>query len=343
MFDFKRNPGLWFFALFWSACTLVPDFLIGRVIVEAVRSAAFDTTPGVITRSDLCRRRCEHPFDVEYTYTVNGRQYTGTKYEVGPQVRCDRYWRAVRDANPVGTPVTVHFDPDDPQQAYLAPGLRPEMLLMVWWLMPFNLLMIGMLWGGLRGLSGRRAFDPALRRCVWRTRDGWVARTDPDATLPAAVCLVLFFITFWGSVALATYLAMFEYPPPWWLSIMMWAAGLAGALALGAYASWEALIRVNEVEDTISFAAGMWKYTTMARERIRGVGIETETRKEICNEKEFEYEVFLVTIRWQNKFDCKEVTKLTDYENRADAEALAGWLREKTGLPQEAPPQATSA
>jgi Protein of unknown function (DUF3592) len=342
VFDFiKRHPVLWLFVLAWSVGTLAFDFLDGRVIDEAVRSESFHTTPGVITRSDLGRGRDRDPFDVEYKYTVNGRQYTGTRYEVRPQVPCDRHWRAVRDAHPVGTQVTVHFDPDDPQAAYLAPGLRPEMLFVVWWLTPLNLLMVGMLRGGLRGLRGRRAFDPARRRCVWRTRDGWAARPDPDATLPAAVCLVLFFITFWGSVALVAYLSAFEYPPPWWLPITMWVVGLTGAIVLGAYASWEALIRVNESEGTIGFAAGMWKYATVARERVRGVGIETETRKEMRNEKEFEYEVFLVTIRWQNNFDCEQVMKLADYENRADADALAGWLREKLGLP--APPPAEPA
>ena len=78
-------------------------------------------------------------------------------------------------------------------------------------------------------------------------------------------------------------------------------------------------------------------------ERVRGVGIETETRKETCNEKEFEYQVFLVTLCWQNDFDREKATKLGEYGDRTDTEALAGWLRDKLGLPLDAPPQAASA
>src|SRR5262249_40530700 len=159
----------------------------------------------------------------------------------------------------------------DPTTAYLEPGLQADAMFGVWWLTPFNLIMVWMAWAGFWGLSGRRMFDPQLRRCVWPAPDGWLARRSPDEALLPTVFLVLFIITFFGCFVLMGHLVVFGFAPRWWLVITMCAVALVAAVSLGRYGSRQALIHVNELEGTVGFPVAIWNRATVAREQLRGV------------------------------------------------------------------------
>src|SRR5262245_12299269 len=176
----KDKQEAWIIASIVSVFILLPDVLLASGPVKAVRSESFEQTPGVVTRSEIAAgHKGSVDYEVEYIYTVNGQQYTSKEYHVQPQLLGNGYWRAAHDNNPVGKQVTVYFDPDDPGTAYLVPGLRSDMLLVYWCLMPFNLLVAGLWWNAWN--RSRRAFDPALRRCVRETPAGWLVRPDPTA------------------------------------------------------------------------------------------------------------------------------------------------------------------
>jgi hypothetical protein len=211
--DFKRDqavPGLFLAVL---VVVLGADIFLGRYFAEAIRSDSFDTTPGVVTKSEMGRDSQRKPrFDVEYTYTVNGRQYTGTKYHVWPRLVGNKYWFAARDAHPVGTPVTVYFDPDDPTNAYLSPGLGPDALFIAWFLAPFNLIMVGAVWAAWCRRRRPRCFDPALRRCVSPTRDGWWCRPHPQNRFRVVAFVALLLIMFVGYFAVGAYVLLLDFP-----------------------------------------------------------------------------------------------------------------------------------
>ena len=94
-------------------------------VLLARDSRDWPTTPGRVILSALA----EEPDDeggkpqwspnVQYTYVVNGEQFTGNRLMFGGTLiesRVERVRRVLR-RYPFGTPVTVHYDPDDPRKA----------------------------------------------------------------------------------------------------------------------------------------------------------------------------------------------------------------------------------
>jgi hypothetical protein len=320
--DFNRDNGMWGILAFVSAVVLMLDEMLGSGFVEAVRSERFVTTPGTVTKSEIGRGgRGTVRFNVEYTYTVNGQQYTGTKYHVQPQLVGNRYWFAARDANPVGAPVTVHFDPDEPAAAYLVPGLRPDVLFILWVLAPFNLFAGWFAWAGWAHLTGRRAFDPALRRCVRAVPDGWRARPDPATRFLPSASAILLLLTFCGAFVVGTYVTIWDDQAPWALPLVMWAGALTAAVVVAARTSRRALLHINELEGALTFRHAGAR-ATVTRENVRDLTLITEIRKE----KSGTSEVRVVTLRWRDKFAREQQTVLAEYQNADDALALIAWL-----------------
>jgi hypothetical protein len=321
--DLQRNNGAWGALPFALLLIGAFDVIIGVGVREGVRSESFDTAPGVVTKSDTKPgHKGSVDFKLEYTYAVNGQQFTGTKYHIQPQFVGNGYWYAARDAHPVGTPVTVHFDPDDPDTAYLVPGLRADILFIIWFLTPFNLILVALVWVAIWHGFRRRSFDPRLRRCVRLTPDGWRVTPSPENGFWPIAGIALFAITFAGCFVALAYVMIFDFPPPWVLPGLMWAVAVAGAVRCGIHYSRRECIRVNELERTITFLTDGQR-PTVAREQILGIEVTPETRKA----KGGDYEVFAVSLRWRPDTGAENSTRLAAYGKRADADALAGWLR----------------
>lgn len=105
--------------------------------VIAIRSMAWPTTTGRVTRSSL------HRFDtVEdhetfgwrfgYEYSVNGSEYRGSRVGLGPQWRTDQrsYMEKLARKYPAGSEVEVRYSPKHPARSVLHPGLNATHLLL---------------------------------------------------------------------------------------------------------------------------------------------------------------------------------------------------------------------
>lgn len=108
-------------------------------LVQGAQSYGFEQAQGTIV-SVLVKRDSSHGrasgsmqrryfAEVTYRYTVDGRSYTGKRYSLGQGNRYgDRYptgeeaRTAVMDLT-TGSAIAVYFDPWNPQQAVLRPGI----------------------------------------------------------------------------------------------------------------------------------------------------------------------------------------------------------------------------
>lgn len=106
---------------------------------EGRRAASWPTTDGEVAYSEAVEtprwsgerkleRRDERP-DVRYRYSVEGRHYTGKGISMSTGLV--PYWedvlaRRIVERYPVGSKVTVHYDPSDPRVAVLEPGASIE-------------------------------------------------------------------------------------------------------------------------------------------------------------------------------------------------------------------------
>lgn len=306
---------------------LFVDVMLGSGLVRAVRSESFESVPGVVTKSEIRRKRGAS-FILEYEYAVNGQRYTGTTYHVQPQLVGNGYWYAAHDAHPVGAVVTVHYDPAAPGTAYLRPGVRPDVVLLLLCLTPFNLVMVGFVYAAWWQLTGRRSFDPALVRCVREVPGGCLVRADPNARFLPNAFVVLGASTFAGSFAVGAFTALSDFPPPWWAGISAWAAILVVTVVLASRKTHRTLIHLGEPEGAVAFPADGGR-VTVARENLLGINTDTRTRQR----NGITSDVFGVSLRWRDEFDQEHTTLLAEYTESADAVVLAEWLSERLRLP----------
>ena len=96
-------------------------------IAGEISKRSWQTTDGVITDTTRTGVRAILP-DVTYAYEVDGVKYTdSTDFDMpgfGSQRYRDQTTRTILSAYAPGTSVTVHYDPRNPADSDLRPGLR---------------------------------------------------------------------------------------------------------------------------------------------------------------------------------------------------------------------------
>jgi hypothetical protein len=164
----QRILALLFLAVVYAAMLA---WVVPRLVRDA-RTVQYPFAEGVITVSeprDLPLSKMNY-WRLEYTYTVDGRAYTSTRYAFADESRYHRDelpW--VLATFPVGGRVSVAYNPDDPSFAALRPAQPGH--LFEW---------VGILFAGtvvaflaviviLFAEIAPRVFDPDNERCVTHT------------------------------------------------------------------------------------------------------------------------------------------------------------------------------
>ena len=95
--------------------------------------------------------------NIKYRYRIAGKEHIGDCYRHGQGASSDDSACKIVSEHPVGKEVAVYFNPVDPADSLLQPGLDGSDLFMAMFMLPFNLVGLGIL-----ALAGRMAW----RRCV---------------------------------------------------------------------------------------------------------------------------------------------------------------------------------
>src|SRR5262245_36497076 len=132
-----------FFGLFWSAMVLLFDGLTVVPIARQALAMQFSTTDGTILSSEVTRHDDEdgiaYGVKVSYSYTVGGQEYLGKRYRYQNASTSGSKWaNRIVAANPSGTSVKVYFNPLQPQDALLSPGVSGADLFQLMFMTPFN-------------------------------------------------------------------------------------------------------------------------------------------------------------------------------------------------------------
>jgi hypothetical protein len=111
-------------------------YFLGGTLRQAYTSTSWPTVQGQIVRSEVAQHRDSdgdqmyNPV-IDYSYTVNNQSYGGSQVTIMDGSTSVR--SLVQDTvkrYPSGTAVTVYYDPDDPANAVLEPGLKGGVLLL---------------------------------------------------------------------------------------------------------------------------------------------------------------------------------------------------------------------
>lgn len=148
----KRGGILVFAGLFWSAITLLFDYQMGVSAVRQVLALRFANTQGTILSSEVT----EHDGDegptygvkLRYSFEVGERHFNGERYRYDTSTSSGGWAQRVVQKHPPGATVTIYYDPGDPENCVLRPGIAGSDLFHLVFMTPFNVVMLGFWWFG---------------------------------------------------------------------------------------------------------------------------------------------------------------------------------------------------
>ncbi|MDY3562435.1 DUF3592 domain-containing protein [Gemmata sp. JC673] len=308
------------FVLCWTGTVLTADGKFGRVLYRQARAEGFPRAEGTITQSTVEQGESSR-LNIAYSYEVNGQIYTGTRYWYGG-VSNSSNWQRACDELPVGARVLVAYDPADPSDAVLRPGLFEPHTVLIWFFTPFNIVMLA---GWLILARGER---PAFGPHVFTVTPNGVRTRLPGLNRTGAFAGTLLGISFVGSFVWGCGCG---FNPPLLLSGY-------GYLAAIAFAVWVAIrhvtpvLEVNQLERVVQIVTGR-KPVVVPFEAVREIRIlhEETLDSDAADGKDHKYHCEL---RHTNTNEDSWV-RIATYNEPASAEGLAMWLRGEVGHPEQ--------
>jgi hypothetical protein len=182
----KKRPSIIFllaFGTLWMGLVGAADFFLGRGLCFQTAAVRYPTVTGVIVASAIETRTGSRgptfAAKVTFRYTVGGIERTSENYAYGVMFTSSRIEAAsVVSRYPAGAVALVHYNPTDPNDAVLEAGPRPSTLLWLLFLIPFNIIGLGVwcsLFAAIRervtgrshGLKIMESGSRAAIRVVW--------------------------------------------------------------------------------------------------------------------------------------------------------------------------------
>jgi hypothetical protein len=163
----------------WTGWLVTGDYVVLETSVRQVLAGGYDTTVGEIMRSQLGQGAVRHRgLDVGYKYTVHGLDYNGLRYRYDDRNGAFDF-KAVIRAFPPGSAQTVYYNPANPADAVLSPGLNGCDLLLALFAIPLNVLTF-MVWvAAIRAMRECKRQAPAGGvRIFQHEGETWVRLAD---------------------------------------------------------------------------------------------------------------------------------------------------------------------
>ncbi len=296
----------------WSAGTLFFDGMAVWVIGKQIQSQAYNHVPGIVTKSEV---RVSHDsedgdsyhLDLEYTYEVDGVGYTCTRQQYGFALGSRRHVQRLAKQYAVDSSVDVYYRPADPEDAVLVPGLSTMDFFLPLFLVPFNVVMIGV----FSFTVGARVRSWFCKRPVtikvWQRDVIWYAKVYQYLPIAAAGVVALatsFLLTFvvgFGQLVL----------PGWILIVPGWCIVILGTLLVWFNTNPKCRLEIDEFHGRL---------TLKRSARVEPERVDTGAIQSVDQDAE---NVVLNTNDSEIKLACGSVT---------NAAWLSDWLRVRFGL-----------
>ena len=315
----------------WSAITLVFDGMLLLNGYQQLAALSYPTAPTEITHSEAKRADGDADstqFEVRYKFSVAGREFVGDKRrynEMGSNLGAAE--KAAKEF-PVGRKTTAYYNPRDPRDAVLSPGILAEDLFFALFLTPFNLIMLGgwaFAWSYFRG--GRIGSPVAGLKVIDQGSDVTVRMPEISAIIVAAVALgaaafvMIFVVAFSGLFnSLQAILIIW--------TIIFGLTGVAYAKAAGPVWRGAKDLRIDFLARNLSLPQtfGRSEPVEVALEKVTGVAVE---HHRLSSKLRSSSSPNAVTLYYRNESGSTDAARLVEFNNKVRAEAFADWLREK--------------
>jgi hypothetical protein len=316
----------------WTGLVLAADYVVIDTSVRQARSVNFAATTGRMVQSEIRKGAISHRgVEIGYNYTVNGINYTGRRYRYDDRNAAWEYSAAV-DAFPRWSARKVYYNPNNPADCVLDPGLAGCDLLLLLFATPLNAVTVG-LWAGIaQSRRERKLSEPAGGIRILR-RAGEI-RAELAAFSPGAAALVALGV---GSFLLAfPVVSIGGFAPRMWVMLAVWALVLAVVATAFVWTlkrnrSGNFDLRINEASNIVTLPQidGRRTPLTLARNEIRAVSLQRRITKTPSGDH-FSY---LPAIdRAGNEADAQPIRLVASGWTEAKASAFGHWLSDQLGV-----------
>ena len=314
---------------FWALCTLGFDIFLGYSAARQCWAYTYASTQGTVTSTKIETNSdsdggTTYTPEVHYTYTVNGQQiqadrisylFVSSSYKAAEQV-VNRF--------PTGRPVTVYYNPASPGDSVLVRSIDGMALFMGMFLLPFNVIMLGVWYGFFSHIGPGK---PIRRWLHFASRDdGLKARLTIYTTPPllacgmgaAAAAFVMTFVVGFGMSVL----------PVFWLAALGWIVVLAAAiLAWRAAFRWASTLAVDRLSGKLEFQQSGVPHT-LAGTDVREIVVDSSSTKDSEGNVKNRYATCLVCPQ-TGIGGTEERIELCDWSAEDLAEWVRDWVSEK--------------
>ncbi len=317
----------------WSGAVLAGDYVVLETSTRQFLAGWFAATKGEIVRSQLGQGMLNRRgFDMEYCYTVNGADYTGHRYRFDDRNGAFDY-EAVIKRFPSGSRRMVYFDPANPADSVLSPGLDGCDLLLGLFAIPFNVVTFAVWVSAIRSRRDRGRPAPAGGVRIFQ-RKGETRVRLADFSAAAAGFFGLAAAAF--AAAMVVVFAAGFVPGLRLMSTVLMMVGAAGVAAF----LWTALrhlsgrydLRIHEASQTLLLPpTGGRKEPLLVP---RGEMVAVSMRRRASPSPSGQYFSYVPALERAALNAQPQSLELVNWGWReGKARALAGWLSQELGVP----------
>lgn len=152
------------FGVVWIGFTAVFLTILLKGMVAQTIATGHPTTTGEILTSSVTTQSTSdgksYDHTISYRYTVDGNEYIGDQIRHGFSMSSKAAAKQTLDRYPKGASVAVAYNPANPHDAILEPGIGGRDLMFITFMLPFTAIAIGIAMGFL-GFVKRRRQGPA--------------------------------------------------------------------------------------------------------------------------------------------------------------------------------------
>jgi hypothetical protein len=329
----------------WSAVTLTFDIIWVTSVVAQVRAQSYPTAAGIILSSQVRESNdsegSSYSAKIHYAYDVDGRRYECDRYRYGMMWSGRRRAEAVVASCPVGRTVSVRYNPADPSDAVLRPGLDAGDFFLPLFMTPFNLIMLASWLVAALVLAG--PFIKPQPAGVKVRHEGMNVRVRPEGFPPMAAAAV--------AAGAAAFVCIFpvglaggpDAPP------LLIFAGWAVVLAASLFMYFR--VALPQWAGHIDLVIDPWRKTltlprTHGRRESICVSLADVTAVDVQHKKTTDgdgdvHHTYLPTLQWKDPVGGRQQSGVVaSWGDEERAERFAAWLRERVGLTPGVPTSA---
>ncbi len=318
--------------VFWTGLMLTADYVVIETSVRQALSVNFVCTTGKMVRSEIGHGAVSHRgIEIGYNYDVNGINYTGHHYRYDDRNAAWEYSAAV-GAFPRWSERKVYYNPNDPGDSLLDPGLDGCDLLLLLFATPLNVVTVALWVAVAQSRREKKLAEPAggvrIHKRAGEIR-AQLAAISPAAAALAALGAGSFVFSF-------PVVSMGGFAPTMTVMLVVWGLVLAGATTafgwmLKRSRSGNYDLRIDEVSRAVTLPkiGGRRTPLTLAPNEIQGVSLQCRITKTPSGD----YFSYLPAIDCIGSQDGSPTLKLITWGwTEPKARAFGRWLSGQLGV-----------